>query len=377
MMSAGLTGLTTEPAHRSTGRGTATADLGPEALIPALVGAGYLSPADAIWRNVEFVPVGRSHPVYQLLLDGKPHVAVKLFGPWRGETDGEVARERAVQSLAAELNELARLLPPALVPDPPAAGHKVPDGLVVSGWFDGIPAWEGDAISLGAGDPAADLIDLAERVVAPLAAMHRAAGRLVHAGRLPAALKGPPPWGLRLFDGDAPAELWRHPVLGPLLARVGADRAIVTGMRRARGAWRPVTLVHADLKHDNLLLARDGRLAVVDWEMARAGDPAWDLAGLMLRPLLAPDGGGWSEDNQAAAAHLLRRYARSPAAQRPLAQRLMLYCGAWVVVSLLQYCSVAATPDEEGIARSLAVARTCATDGERLVTRLLERCGGD
>jgi hypothetical protein len=339
------------------------------------VAAGYLSPADAVRRDVALVPVGRSHPVYQLVLDGQPHAAIKLFGPRRGETDGEVARERAVRSLAAELDELARLLPPDVAAEPPAAGHQV-HGLLVSGWFDGVPAWEGDALSLGAGDPAADLIALAERVAAPLAAMHRAAGRLAHAGRLPGALAGPPPWGFRLFDGDAPAELWRHPVLGPLLARVAADPAIVAGVRRARGAWRAVTLVHADLKHDNLLLAPDGRLAVVDWEMARVGDPAWDLAGLLLRPLLAPDDGGWSETNQAAAAQLLRFYARSPAAQRPLAQRLLLYGGVWVLMSLLQYHSVTAVPDEDGTARSLAIARTCATEGGRLVARLLERCGG-
>jgi hypothetical protein len=344
---------------------------GPEALIPALLAAGYLSPSAAVRGDVELVPVGRSHPVFQVLLDGRPRAAVKLFGPRRGETDGEAARELAVRALAAEVPELARLLPPMLRPERSVDG-MLPDGLVVTGWFDGVPAWEDDALSQGEGDPAADLVGLAQRVAGPLAAMHRATGRRAHAGALPPALAGPCPWGLRLFDGDAPAELWRHPAVAAVLARAGEDRAIVAGVRRARGAWRAVALVHGDLKHDNVLLAPDGRLALVDWEMARLGDPAWDLAGLLLRPLLAPDGGGWSDANHAAAVRLLGCYARSRATLRPLAQRLVLYVGAWVLMSLLQYHSVATAPDEEGTARLLAVARSCAFDGAHLVASLLE-----
>lgn len=37
-------------------------------------------------------------------------------------------------------------------------------------------------------------------------------------------------------------------------------------------------LVHTDLNTGNLLVAGDGAVRLVDWEAARRGDPAWDLA---------------------------------------------------------------------------------------------------
>jgi aminoglycoside phosphotransferase (APT) family kinase protein len=45
--------------------------------------------------------------------------------------------------------------------------------------------------------------------------------------------------------------------------------------------WRPLRLVHYDLKWDNLLVVRSGRrarprLKIVDWELAGLGDPCWD-----------------------------------------------------------------------------------------------------
>lgn len=47
---------------------------------------------------------------------------------------------------------------------------------------------------------------------------------------------------------------------------------------------RPVEprLVHADFKANNLLVSPDGRLTVIDWEMAHAGDPVEDLAWTLL-----------------------------------------------------------------------------------------------
>jgi aminoglycoside phosphotransferase (APT) family kinase protein len=40
----------------------------------------------------------------------------------------------------------------------------------------------------------------------------------------------------------------------------------------------PSTLVHGDLLGQNILVGMDGRDAVIDWEYAQFGDPAYDLA---------------------------------------------------------------------------------------------------
>lgn len=337
-----------------------------ERLLPELLAAGVLTAREAVTGVVRLVPVGRSHPVFRLEVDGAPRAAVKLFEPPRGDTDGRADRERAVQALALRVPELAALAPPALP-------HAGPGWLVVSRWVDAAPAWEGDALTGARGGTAAlDLAALAPAVMPRLAAMHRATARLAHAGALPAAFDGPLPWALRLFDGDGPAELWRHPMLAAVLADAGRRPALVAGVRRARGAWRPVALVHGDLKHDNLLVGPAGA-TVIDWEMARVGDPAWDLAGLMLRPLLDPAAdGGWTDATVAAAGALLLNYcaaARLP--PPPLAQRLLLFAGAWLLMCTVQYRSTAAAPDEAGTGRMLRAAEACFTGCDAIAARLV------
>jgi thiamine kinase-like enzyme len=180
------------------------------------------------------------------------------------------------------------------------------------------------------------------------------------------------PWVLRLFDGDAPDDLWRFPSILPLLRKAAARPALVRGLRRARGAWRELALIHGDLKHDNLLRDGAGHYALIDWEMARIGDPAWDLAGLLLRPLLSPHVQGFDDGARRAALALLRSYSHAGEASKPaLAQRLVLYCGAWLVMSLLQSESVAAN-EAQACDKLLATAERCFAQADSWAASLAE-----
>lgn len=339
-------------------------------LLDELVSAGVITPAEAVLGDVRLVPVGRSHPVFRMEINGTARAAVKLFGPSRGETDGDCARERAVLALAGLVPELAVLMPAPIA-------HTGPESLIIAGWANGTPAWEGDSLTGGrASTAAADLIDLVPQVMPRLAAMHRATARHARGQGLDSALLGPIPWGLRLFDGDAPAELWRHSIVAPVLSAAAQRPVLVQGLRRARGAWRALSLVHGDLKHDNLLLLPGGDVRIVDWEMARLGDPAWDLAGLMFRPLLDPDAAdAWNVDTVAAAAALLNGYAEAaglPVA--PLAQRLLLYCGAWLVMSVVQYRSTGASADQPATDRLFAAAERSFSGCDAIVADLVAAC---
>jgi hypothetical protein len=60
-------------------------------------------------------------------------------------------------------------------------------------------------------------------------------------------------------------------------------------LERLERSWRPETVIHGDIRFDNVLV-RSTRgddevdaveLWIVDWEMVRVGDPAWDLAGAL------------------------------------------------------------------------------------------------
>jgi Phosphotransferase enzyme family len=55
---------------------------------------------------------------------------------------------------------------------------------------------------------------------------------------------------------------------------------------RLRQCWWAETVIHGDIRADNILVWRPGEAAalevrIVDWELVQYGDPAWDLAGAL------------------------------------------------------------------------------------------------
>lgn len=68
-----------------------------------------------------------------------------------------------------------------------------------------------------------------------------------------------------------------------LLAEIQAQPSLCAELDRLRAAWTPTALIHNDVKADNVLLTGPPEqahksLRLIDWETARAGEPAWDLA---------------------------------------------------------------------------------------------------
>jgi Ser/Thr protein kinase RdoA (MazF antagonist) len=52
-----------------------------------------------------------------------------------------------------------------------------------------------------------------------------------------------------------------------------------------RAGWRIEALIHQDLKWDNCLVTEDDHLHLIDWEIAVAGDPYWDLGSALSQYL--------------------------------------------------------------------------------------------
>ncbi|HVS64124.1 MAG TPA: phosphotransferase [Thermoanaerobaculia bacterium] len=81
----------------------------------------------------------------------------------------------------------------------------------------------------------------------------------------------------------APHELRRMSAAQVEISRlIQSEPAIGAGLDRARSDWRPQTLLHGDVRSANLLVLppsteRDGGVVLIDWELAKWGDPAWDL----------------------------------------------------------------------------------------------------
>lgn len=118
-----------------------------------------------------------------------------------------------------------------------------------------------------------DLESVAAQVVELQAAIHA-----VDVAGLPASGDAVEP------EGGAAHELTRWTAVIDT-AKVHPDPLLVTALTWLRlhppGPVRPV-LVHGDFKANNLMISSEGRLTVLDWEMAHLGDPIEDLAWTML-----------------------------------------------------------------------------------------------
>ena len=95
-------------------------------------------------------------------------------------------------------------------------------------------------------------------------------------------LRPTPPW---CYSLAAPlAETLADASAGSLrlLARVQST-ALAEALDRLTAAWQPTTLVHNDLKFDNVLVGRSRpfEITIADWETGASGDPAWDVGSLV------------------------------------------------------------------------------------------------
>lgn len=339
-------------------------------VIPAAINAGLLTADDVVKRTVEVCAIGMSHPVFRLSIDGRPMLILKTFSARRGDTDGELACELAVATLADRIPALAALLPMRL----PWTG---PEQVIATAFRHGAVAGSFDGMSTGTSDSRLGWPELVRALVPKLALMHLATQELQEPKL---ALSARIPWGLRLIDGDASTDIWANSPLAHLLSEFFRDSVTVSAVRRARGAWRVRCLIHGDLKHDNILVYPDGVdiiVTVIDWEMARWGDPAWDLAALFVRPLLvhAHSANAWSEANIAAAAMLVVEYARvARLSPQALCQRLVFYSGIWLIMTALQYVStLVGTASKGEVMPILAAARATLIDADQLTTRLIAK----
>ena len=124
--------------------------------------------------------------------------------------------------------------------------------------------------------------DVARRVGGLLARYHDVSARELLPRANAAIFQGMPPWilsfhlmprgsmqNLSAANGQFMTILQSYPDFGQALDRL-------------RAAWRRNALIHGDMKFDNVVVcADDDTMHVVDWELADAGDSAWDVASIL------------------------------------------------------------------------------------------------
>jgi aminoglycoside phosphotransferase (APT) family kinase protein len=120
-----------------------------------------------------------------------------------------------------------------------------------------------------------------------------------------------------------------------LLRIVQSSRALSRTLDGLAAAWRPLSLIHGDLRFANCLVAPRARkwsLKIVDWEMGGIGESAWD-AGSVFAAFLSAWIGSMSARRGARLSHLCRS-ARLPLAR--LQPAMQQFAAAYVSVRRLR-----------------------------------------
>lgn len=166
-----------------------------------------------------------------------------------------------------------------------------------------------------------------------------------------------------------PGELRRLSAANHRLYRLIQDQpAMVGGLERAHAEWRTDTVIHGDVRSANVLIVCEAegkaevepRLRLIDWELAKHGDAAWDV-GSVLADFVhfwvkgQPQDLGLDPEARARAAKVplaalqpaIRTFWRgylsasglSGAAASSLLERAVLYSGARLIQAAWQHSS--------------------------------------
>ena len=106
-------------------------------------------------------------------------------------------------------------------------------------------------------------------------------------------LGGDPPWIMQVHEPSLDFLVSMTAGNHKLMQIIQSQPGLSARLDRLRPLWRRETVIHGDVKSDNILISspappgegepsdRGDTMRLVDWELVQAGDPAWDIAGML------------------------------------------------------------------------------------------------
>lgn len=308
-------------------------------LVHYLLERGLLSVANVV-DGLRVVPTVRRNNNFSVTCRSGPGYFVKTLLPGAAQAAETLRQEATLYSVAAseEAFEPLRALLPRFHFYDPQRTLLVVEHLGEAKTLGELHAQLGGAMEW-----------VAERTGRAIASIHRAGAAALP--RLdPHAFRRQPPWALSLHQ-ITPQFGQPGMQLQTLLLTYPEYGQALDAMR---AGWRMNTVIHGDMKFDNVLMiggGSDWTLKIVDWELSDLGEDLWDVAGILQNYLYwsaistQSGHGGWTvsmpfEQLQPSMRALWTAYCEelgTPEPDRtPRLERCVLYAAARLLQSVME-----------------------------------------
>jgi aminoglycoside phosphotransferase (APT) family kinase protein len=248
-----------------------------DTVVPYLVERDLVKAKVIVEGDLEVVDVGRRNENLKIIRQDGPSYLLKQPGAGESFTDATIRCEAGFYKhcqLHPGSAELRTIIP---------GFHSWDENrrVLILELVDGRPLWAHYASTTAPEFPA----DSAQPLGQALGTLHRVfRGRASRPDPWIVQLASAPPWILfahrptpEIFTRLSPASL-------EVLRLLQQDRPMTAGLDSLRGEWTADTLIHGDIKGDNVLVTartdEEVRVHIVDWELIQVGDAAWDVGNI-------------------------------------------------------------------------------------------------
>src|SRR5215471_18840412 len=246
-------------------------------LVHFLMGHGLVGASEVVAGKVAIIDASRRNRNFKVVRNGGTGLFVKQMRDMQTDAMLTLKREAACYELARDDASLSRLMPRLVRYD--GSRHVIVVDL--------LP--EAESLLNYHARHRTFPIEIGRMLGEGLGLYHTGAGALIENEKLKQLLARQVPLILNLRQGGH-AMLNRFGRVGPALSALLQQHKDFEALLDSLGAeWRFDSLVHGDMKWDNVLIypaAGGFDFRIVDWEMADFGDAAWDV-GAVLQSFLA------------------------------------------------------------------------------------------